>query len=292
MAKETAVTQKPKESEITGLVLNRINTFVEAGELVLPKDYSPANALKAAWLILQETQDSNKQPVLVSCSQESIANSLLKMVVWGLSPLKKQGDFIPYAGKLDFVPEYTGNIVLAKRYGGLAENPVANAIYKGDVFEFTIDPATGRKTVTKHEQKLENLGGEVVGAYCTYKEVNGNVNTEIMNIIQIKKAWNQRKGNGLSPAHTNFSDEMAKKTVINRAMKLLIRGAADGNILAVAGDKDDDTPRQTKQEDVKKTIELEQGKETIYFDGHTSEPEPIEVVEVKEPVKEENEAPF
>src|SRR5690606_1200104 len=153
------------ESEITGLVLNRINTFVEAGELVLPKDYSPANALKAAWLILQETQVSNKPPVLVSCSQESIANSLLKMVVWGLSPLKKQGDFIPYAGKLDFVPEYTGNIVLAKRYGGLAENPVANAIYKGDVFEFTIDPATGRKTVTKHEQKLENLGGEVVGAY-------------------------------------------------------------------------------------------------------------------------------
>lgn len=292
MAKETSVTQKPKESEITGLVLNRINTFVEAGELVLPKDYSPANALKAAWLILQETQDSNKQPVLVSCSQESIANSLLKMVVWGLSPLKKQGDFIPYAGKLDFVPEYTGNIVLAKRYGGLAENPVANAIYKGDVFEFSIDPATGRKTVTKHEQKLENLGGEVVGAYCTYKEVNGNVNTEIMNILQIKNAWNQRKGNGLSPAHTNFSDEMAKKTVINRAMKLLIRGAADGNILAVAGDKEDDTPRQTKQEDVKKTIELEQGKETIYFDGHTSEPEPIEVVEVKEPVKEENEAPF
>ena len=292
MAKETAVTQKPKESEITGLVLNRINTFVEAGELVLPKDYSPANALKAAWLILQETQDSNKQPVLVSCSQESIANSLLKMVVWGLSPLKKQGDFIPYAGKLDFVPEYTGNIVLAKRYGGLAENPVANAIYKGDVFEFSIDPATGRKTVTKHEQKLENLGGEVVGAYCTYKEVNGNVNTEIMNILQIKNAWNQRKGNGLSPAHTNFSDEMAKKTVINRAMKLLIRGAADGNILAVAGDKDDDTTKETKQDEVKKTITLEQGKETIYFDGHASEPEPIEVVEVKEPVKEENEAPF
>lgn len=292
MAKETAVTQKPKESEITGLVLNRINTFVEAGELVLPKDYSPANALKAAWLILQETQDSNKQPVLVSCSQESIANSLLKMVVWGLSPLKKQGDFIPYAGKLDFVPEYTGNIVLAKRYGGLAENPVANAIYKGDVFEFSIDPATGRKTVTKHEQKLENLGGEVVGAYCTYKEVNGNVNTEIMNILQIKNAWNQRKGNGLSPAHTNFSDEMAKKTVINRAMKLLIRGAADGNILAVAGDKEDDTPRQTKQEDVKKTIELEQGKETIHFDTVSPEPEPVEAVEVKETVNQESEAPF
>src|SRR5690606_16305777 len=214
------------------------------------------------------------------------------LVVWGLSPLKKQGDFIPYAGKLDFVPEYTGNIVLAKRYGGLAENPVANAIYKGDVFEFTIDPATGRKTVTKHEQKLENLGGEVVGAYCTYKEVNGNVNTEIMNILQIKNAWNQRKGNGLSPAHTNFSDEMAKKTVINRAMKLLIRGAADGNILAVAGDKVEDTPRQTKQDEVKKTITLEQGKETIYFEGHASEPEPVEVVEVKEPVKEENEAPF
>lgn len=292
MAANNTAVAKPKESEITGLVLNKVNTFVESGELVIPKDYVPANALKAAWLILQETQDANKQPVLVSCSQESIANSLLKMVVWGLSPLKKQGDFIPYGGKLDFVPEYTGNIVLAKRYGGLAENPVANAIYKGDVFEFTVDPSTGRKTVTKHEQKLENLGGEVTGAYCTYKEKNGNINTEIMNILQIKNAWNQRKGNGLSPAHTNFSDEMAKKTVINRAMKLLVRGSSDGDILSLAGSKDDEPVKETKQEEVKKTIAIEQGKETIYFDASTNEMEVVDAVEVKETKQEENEAPF
>lgn len=110
---QVAVQQK----NITEKVLAKIETFKLAGELRLPSDYSPENALKAAYLVLLETK-TRRKPVMEACTQESIANSLLKMVVWGLSPLKKQCDFIAYGDKLSCDPEYTGNIALAKRYGG------------------------------------------------------------------------------------------------------------------------------------------------------------------------------
>lgn len=40
-----------------------------------------------------------------------------------------------------------------------------------------------------------------------------------MDMLQIKNAWNQGTMKGNSPAHKNFPDQMAIKTVINRACK-------------------------------------------------------------------------
>ena len=83
-------------------VLSKIKDFEEAGELKLPTNYSAANALKSAWLILQETKDRNDKPALVVCTKESVANALLDMVVQGLSPMKKQCYFIVY-GSISYV---------------------------------------------------------------------------------------------------------------------------------------------------------------------------------------------
>ena len=216
-----------EDKNITTNVLNKINAFQTSGELRIPKDYSPENALKSAWLILQDTKDRNNNPVLQACSKESIANALLKMVVWGLSPLKKQGDFIAYGTQLEFSPEYTGNLVLAKRYGGLKDYN-AKAIFKGDIFEFeSEDQFPYRTKITKHKRSLESMGGEVIGAYFAYELQNGSKDVEIMNMIQIRNSWNQGQMKGNSGAHKNFSDQMAIKTVINRGCKLLIRGSDD-----------------------------------------------------------------
>lgn len=216
-----------EEKNITTQVLNKINAFQSSGEIRIPKDYSPENALKSAWLILQDTKDRNNNPVLQSCTKESIANSLLKMVVWGLSPLKKQGDFIAYGQNLDFSPEYTGNLVLAKRYGGLI-NHSQKAIFKGDEFEFETDLEFPYRTrIVKHKRTLESMGGEVIGAWFAYELSDGTKDVEIMNMSQIRAAWNQGQMKGNSGAHKNFTDQMAIKTVINRGCKLIIRGSDD-----------------------------------------------------------------
>ena len=214
------------QKSITDQVLAKVNNFQEAGELILPKDYSPENALKSAYLILTELTDKNGKPAIEVCSRASIAESLLKMVVDGLSPIKKQCYFIVYGSKLNYQKSYQGNIALAKRFAGV-QNVRAEAIFEGDIFEYQVDAETGIKKIIKHEQKLENLSNKVKGAYAIVTESDGTKYLEVMNIDQIVKAWNQRQGNGLTKAHENFSDEMAKRTVINRATKGYINSSDD-----------------------------------------------------------------
>lgn len=269
-ANTTAV--KKFEEDTVKHVLTRINAFKESGELRLPKDYSPENALKSAWLILQETEDRNHKPVLETCTKTSIANALLKMVTLGLSPMKKQCDFIAYGNKLSCDMEYAGNIALAKRYGGLKWIK-GNAIFEGDTFEFEVDGQTGRRKVLKHKQTLDNLGAtKLRGAYAIYELADGRIDTEVMNMKQIQAAWNQGGSKGNSPAHRNFPDQMAIKTVINRACKLLIRGSDDSVLML--GDENEDAPKQdAKETTVKQEIKEKANKQTISMDD---EPEDIE----------------
>ncbi len=249
---------KAVEKNISSSVLAKINVLHQAGEMRLPKDYSAENALKSAYLILVETKNKQNQFALQHCTQESIANALLKMVVLGLSPMKKQCNLIMYGNKLSCDVEYTGNIILAKRYGGLQWiNPVT--IFEGDKFEFAIDIETGRKRVTKHEQTLKNLGTKkVAGAYAVYKLADGSINTEIMEIEQIKQSWGQGAMKGASPAHKNFPDQMANKTVINRACKLLIRGSDDNVLFYPGSDFNKDRALADKEHDINKNANKEE----------------------------------
>ncbi len=218
------------KKDISAQVLSKIGAFTASGELRLPPNYSPENALKSAYLILIETKNKQGNYALDHCTKESIANALLKMVVWGLSPLKKQCDFVMYGDVLECIIEYTGNVVLAKRYSGL-QDIKAHSIFEGDEFEFEVDTATGRKKIIKHKQTLETIGSKKIkGAYAVLTLSDGTMDVEIMNITQIKDAWNQGKMEGKSKAHINFPDQMANKTVINRATKLLIR-ASDDSVL-------------------------------------------------------------
>lgn len=179
------------KKDITAKVLSKINAFQDSGELRLPPDYSAENALKSAYLILLETKNKENKFALEHCTEESVANALLKMVVWGLSPLKKQCDFIMYGNQLECGIEYTGNMVLAKRFGGLKDIK-ANAILEGDDFVFEVDITTGKRKLVKHTQTLENIGNKnVVGAYAVITMADGSTDVEIMNMVQIRDAWNQ-----------------------------------------------------------------------------------------------------
>ena len=227
--------QQPQEAlavqkDVVDSVLAKINTFEESGELKLPANYSAPNALKSAWLILQDAVDKNNQPVLVSCTRESIANALLSMVVQGLSPVKNQCYFIPYGKELQLQRSYLGTLAVAKRVGGV-KTAVANCIYEGDKFVYSIDPETGLKKIVEHTQDLENLDADKVkGAYAILTTEDGRTIVEIMNMGQIRKAWMQGSMKGGSPAHKNFGDEMAKKSVLGRACKMLIGISDDADL--------------------------------------------------------------
>ena len=230
-----AVTQ---EKNIAETVMGRIKIFEESGTIHLPKGYSAPNALRVAWLVLQDTKDVNTRPVLEVCTKESIANALLKMIIQGLNPVKHQCSFIAYGPILTCQREYQGAIAIAKREAGLI-SITANAVFKGDDFAYEIDPVTLVKRVTKHTQTLETMeSGEVIGAYAVKTYEGGRVEAEVMSMGQIRNAWKMGQTKGESPAHKNFPDQMAMKTVINRALKTDLNSSDDSAILPEEVDED------------------------------------------------------
>lgn len=226
-----------KEPNVVESTLMRISEMQSTGGLRIPKDFSAENALRSAWLILQDVKDLNKRPVLEVCDKSSIANALLNMVVQGLNPMKRQCSFIAYGSKLTLQREYQGSIALAKRYG--LKSVIANPIYKGDEFQFEVDPETGRKKIKAHVPSLDSFGGEIRGAYAIIEMEDGTKNVEIMTMEQIRKAWEQGATKGQSLAHKNFPDQMSCKTVINRAVKTIINSSDDAALF------EDDEPTET-----------------------------------------------
>lgn len=250
--------QQPKmelpveQKTVVDSVLKRVNFFRENGALKIPKDYSPENALKSAFLILSETKDGKN--MLNSCTTDSIATALLNMVVQGLSPMKKQCYFISYNGQLQLSRSYQGSIAIAKRVG--LKDVVANIIYEKDDFVYRINPETGRTEIVKHEQNLENINiNTIKGAYALTTTQDGTKQVTIMNIEQIRNAWLQGHGNGKTKAHNNFTDEMCRKTVINRACKQIINSSDDSYL----DSEDDNTQTQNDHQDEDlQTISIEE----------------------------------
>lgn len=226
--KKQEVATKGKEQ--ASLVVN--NAFVdglvaqlqqkEKFGLTFPKGYNYANELMGAYLILKETQDNNKKCVLESCSQVSIANTLMDMVTMGLSMQKKQCYPVAYGGKLQCQVSVYGNTCVARNYG--MKNINAMCIYEGDEFKYHIENA--RIVIDSHTQDFMNINTDkIIGAYAIVAMDDDSQYVELMNISMIKQAWKQGFGykeNG-SGTHQKFTDQMAMKTVKNRALKYIIR---------------------------------------------------------------------
>lgn len=193
--------------------------------LTFPADYNPTNALMGAYLVLKETNDKNGKCVLDTCSQPSIANTLMDMVTMGLSMQKKQCYPIAYGGKLQCQVSYHGHKAMAHRYGARTIN--AEVIYEGDTFKYHLE--NGRKILDEHQQDFQNINlDKIVGAYCVVLLSDGSTYMEVMNINQIKTAW--KKGFGYkenSGTHKEFTDMMAKKTVTSRACKQIVQQYGD-----------------------------------------------------------------
>lgn len=226
-----------KEKNMSDNVLNRVKELQKENNLQCPANYSYQNALKSAWLILQETVDRDKKPVLSTCTPLSVANCLLSMVVQGLSPAKKQCYFIAYGKQLQLMRSYMGTVAVTKRLN--AVNDVkAYIIYDGDEFQTEYNFKNATLEITKFNPKFENIDNtKIKGAFAVVLGPDGPIYTEIMNIAQIKMAWSKSRTGG--QVHKDFAEEMAKKTVISRACKMFANTSDDSDILIEAFNKSD-----------------------------------------------------
>lgn len=289
--KTTVATKQPMELAIDNKFIDGLSTQLSQKEqygLTFPQNYSVSNALNSAYLILQETVDSQKRPVLQSCSKQSIASALIDMTVQGLNPVKKQCYFVGMGGKLKLMRSYQGTMAVAKRCG--VKKVDAEIIYEGDTFKYHIE--NGVKYIDEHIQDFMNIDtSKIKGAYAILTMEDGSTYTEIMNINQIKKAW--AKGYGYTEGkgvHTEFADQMAKKTVISRACKNIINSSDDANLQEAFDNTSENENLNAAEEDLKHDLETQANSEEFEIPTETFEGEVVgEVVveEEKTAVKEE-----
>lgn len=269
-------------------VLTRIQEYKEDKKLHLPADYSVENAMKSAWLKIQEVKDKDKRPALEVCTTASIANSLLDMAIQGLNPVKNQCYFIVYGKVLELYRSYLGNIVVAMRVNPAIKNIFPVVIYEGDQVKWSIK--NGLRVFEEHTQSFANIvGGNVLGAYAVAVDENEKtLFSELMTLDQLKEAWSQSimkpvtdKGDlKAGSVHARFTDEMAKKTVINRLCKRIIGASNDKSLLLDTAKKTDEIMARTESQ---KMIEMDANKgEIIDIAPRKPEPKP-EPIEKKAP---------
>jgi len=244
----TELTQR----QITSSVANRIEEMKGEGLLVAP-NYSVSNALSSAYYALTNSNSGN---LLGKCTQDSIYNALLDMVTQGLSPAKTQCYFIPYGNKVKLTRSYFGTMKVVKQLPEV-KDIYAQVIYEGDDVE--IKNVEGHKVLVKHDTNWLNQDNPIIGAYCIIEKNDGEKVLTIMTKKEIDKAWAQSKNKSIQ---NNFPQEMAKRTVINRAAKQFFNTSDDNDLFidavnrTTANEYDDErnvkdiTPEQDDSESI------------------------------------------
>lgn len=283
------------KNEIVQIVEDKVAKYQKDGAIHFPAAYSPQNALKSAYLILQDTVDKDSKPALTVCTPDSIANALLDMVVQGLSPAKKQGYFVVYGSKLSFMRSYFGTMAVTKRLENV-KDIYAEVVREGEDFKFHRE--NGHIVIDKHESTLELLENEIIASYCVIERNDGSKYVEIMTIGQMKNSWSKsptfklngkknKYGHDIKTVHAEFEDQMCKRTVINRACKYFANTSDDSDLLIESFNRSGEDMKKDESDIIDEKVNETQAKTIVpeppTMDAETIEkPEPIPTPEPKE----------
>ena len=202
-ANATANMAKVRKNELSSMI-NRMG-----GEIAkaLPSVITPERFTRIVLSAISTT------PKLAECSTKSFLGAMMTAAQLGLEPNTPIGQayLIPYGGNVQFQVGYKGLIELFTRGGG--RNVTAEAVYANDEFEYEL----GLEPKLVHKPAMRDRG-EVIAYYATYHTKDGGFGFAVMSkddVDQHRKKFSKAVN---SPWNTNY-DEMAKKTVIKKALK-------------------------------------------------------------------------
>lgn len=241
MAENKTTTVAVKSNDFGSQVIQRVDDLCKVG-FTLPKDYNHVNAIKASVLVLSELKDRNGRPFNEVCTPQSIQKALFSMATKGLDVSRNQAYYIVRGNQLCLHESYFGKVARVKRvYPDF--DPTPRVVYQGDVFEYTTDVKTGRMQLVKHEQKIENLDKDFVGAYMYLPCPDGGQKLYIMTKKQIVTAWMKSSNKSMTVQH-EFREKMIGKTIINSGCTMIINATPElfeNNIQVSEGENDAET---------------------------------------------------
>ena len=197
------------------IVLTQFAKLIEDGQLKFPEGYNHVNAVKYAALVINQTKG------LSECTKASIVQAISDMALQGLDVQRKQGYFIKYGNELKFFRSYFGDVAAAMMTK-LIKDVKAVVIYEGDEFETEI--VNDEEVVQKHKTKFTNRDNPIIGAYAVAILPEGAKRYCIMTKKEIDQNW-KKSTNSNNSVQKEFPQEMAKRTVIRRLVKLLFNSA-------------------------------------------------------------------
>ena len=160
-------------------------------------------------------------PDLAQCEPKSFLGAMMTCAQMGMEPNTPLGQayLIPYNNRRKGIKEcqyklgYKGLIELAHR-SGQVQTIFAEAVCEND--EFTYELGVDAKLI--HKPRLDGPRGNVTCYYAVWKGTDGGYGFAVMSRDDIIRHRNMFSKAQNSPWDTNF-DEMAKKTVLKKALK-------------------------------------------------------------------------
>ncbi|QCR33159.1 RecT family recombinase [Lysinibacillus sp. SGAir0095] len=227
MANEVA--NRKEQNQLVVSVANRVKEMVDNNQINIPDNYSVVNAVQAAYFKLTEVDFGSKTALIDKVTKESVAFALQDMAIQALSVAKNQGYFVPYGDKLQFLRSYHGTQAVLKRMSGI-KDVWANVIWKGEEFEVEYNEK-GQLAFRSHKVDWKAATGkkeDIEGAYCIIEREDGAQFLTVMTMAEISTAWSTSKNQSVQ---NKYPQEMAKRTVINRASKTFINTSDDSDLL-------------------------------------------------------------
>ena len=269
------ISKTASQQLVANSVTKDFQSLVEAQGFKVPDGYHVANALQEAVATLPTVKG------ITSVSADSIKKTLFDMVVQGLSPAKTQVYFIAYGNQLQMQRSYFGTQQVLKRLKDIKDIQ-AYVVRKDEEFDVDYDE-NGGLIVKAHHTDFMKLDNEIVGAYAVITKADGEKQYEVMTKKQIDTSWGQARSTNV---HKKFPEEMAKRTVINRAAKNIINTSGDDDnlIAAINSTTANENDYDSEPKDVTpapKQNALSRMAKVVTKESEKVEPEPAE--EVNEP---------
>jgi recombination protein RecT len=211
--------------------------------------------------------EAQRNPTILQCTTESIIRACYQIAVMGLDYGDGNFYLIPYLDgkKSKQLGKKVYNLQVVMGYRGLlrlATEPMpgerrwikyidAHVVRQGDKFELK---RTQEGDVLTHIPSLVTEGGDekIVGVYARVFFENSPTHIEYMSRIEVEKI-RLMSSHGTAPESpwTQFWAEMAKKTVIRRAIKLFPKPILLSRALAI-----EDAQEENKDLDVEAIVEI------------------------------------
>lgn len=202
-------------------VSNVITKAFEAEYIARIKDVLPDTLkdqaerfVKRAAIYFQK-KDTEPNSRTAGCTVVSKVRCVIEAAEMGLALDGKLCHAVPYGKEVQCQPDYKGLIVVAKRTGEI-EDAYGDVVCEGDHFEH------GRKaglSILEHTYDIGAQRGKVIGAYVVIVLPGGRWRAEVMQLDDLERIRGcSKQANG--PAWSKHTNEMYKKTVLRRGLKL------------------------------------------------------------------------